>query len=390
LSHISSSYQQQHLILGLCVAAGNLFTRSNKNKFITYSTDLVEDWQSELQLEWQGQLTDLVTAIACSPDSGWVASSATGEVIWNAGMTDLVELQAAQGESIDSIAFSADSRWLAAGGQAGELSIWNCDDSHLPPQLVRRIRVGKWIEHLAWHPIESFLAISYGAQVEIWDIPTFTEISRWKCQGAAAAPRAAIFDLAWHPTGEYLAMSGAKGVRIWSDIDSKAPIERIEVDTASIAITWARNGRYLAAGNLDLTLTTIDWQHPADPWTLAGCPGKIRQMVWIEGGTTPCLAVASGIAVLLWHLTTDGTSWEGQYLEGHQDTVTTLAAHPNAPIVASGSADGYICLWSIRGEIQQIVTDGFSKFTSLAWHPRAKYLLTGSQTGSIGLWTIPA
>ncbi len=356
----------------------------------------MENWQSELQLEWRGQLNDLVTALACSPKGGWAASSAAGDAIWNAGLTDPVELLAASGESIDSIAFSADSRWLAAGGQAGELSIWNCDDSHLPPQLVRKIRIGKWIEQLAWHPIESYLAISYGSQVKIWDIPNFTEVSTWKCVGAASNSaqstehRSSIFDLAWHPTGAYLAMSGAKGVRIWSNLDSKAPIGRIEVDTASIAITWARNGRYLAAGNLDRTLTTIDWQHPEDPWTLTGCPGKIRQMVWIEGGTAPCLAVASGTAILLWHLTADATSWEGQCLEGHQDMVMALAAHPSEPILASGSADGYICLWSIQGEIGQIMTDGFSKFTTLAWHPHSKSLLTGSQTGSIRLWTIPA
>jgi WD40 repeat protein len=344
----------------------------------------VKNWQAQLQLEWQYQLNDLVTAIVCAPNGhGWAASSAAGEIIWNAGLTDPVILQPSNGHSINSIAFSADSRWLAAGGQAGILLIWNCEDCHLPPQLVSKIEIDKWIEHLAWHPIESALAISYGSQMQVWDIPNSTLAKQHE-------NRSSIFDLAWHPTGEYLAMSGSKGVQIWAYSDSKVPIQHIEVATASIVITWSRTGCYLAAGNLDRTLTIVDWRQPDDLWTLTGCPGKIRQMTWLEGSTTPCLAVASGTAVLLWNLNPAATTWNGQLLEGHQDTVGTLVAHPALPIVASGSSDGYLCLWSEQGEIHQIITDSISKFTTLAWHPQSEYLVTGSQSGAIGLWTIPA
>jgi WD40 repeat protein len=365
----------------------------------------VENWQSELQLEWQCQLSDLVTVLVWSPNGrGWAASSAAGEVIWNSGRTDPVELQAADGQSIDSLAFSADSRWLAAAGQAGELLIWNCDNPDLPPQLFSKINLGKWIEHLAWQPINSQLAITYGSQVQIWDIPESREIFTCTFGGGAARQadsvgtslakqperRAAIFDLAWHPDGKHLAMSGSKGVQIWADPDSQTPTQWIEVDTASISIAWAKTGRYLAIGNFDRTLTIVDWQNLEDRWTLTGCPGKIRQIVWIESSPTPSFAVASGTAILVWSLTADATSWNGQLLEGHQDTVTALAAHPRAPILGSVSLDGYACCWSTQGEIQQIITDLVSKFTTLAWQPQHEYLVTGSQTGSIKLWHDPS
>jgi WD40 repeat protein len=362
---------------------------------------LVSNWHPELQLEWQGQLSDLVTAIVCAPNgASWVASSAAGAVVWSSGSTDPVELQAATGQSIDSIGFSADNRWLAAGGQAGELFIWNCDDSQQPPQLVSKIKINKWIEHLDWHPIESSLAISYGAQVKIWDVPKSAEIATKTFTGGVEIAtnrqhqtnqqQASIFDLAWHPTGEYLAMAGYKGVQIWAYLDGSAPIQTIEVETASITLAWARNGNYLAVGNLDRTLTVLDWQHPIDRWTLTGCPGKIRQIVWLADSLTACFAVASGAMMLLWELTTDATSWNGQCLEGHQDTVVALAAHPDRSIIASASADGYTCLWSEQGEIYQIITEDLRKFTTLAWHPQSKYLVIGTQTGSLGLWTIPA
>jgi WD40 repeat protein len=344
----------------------------------------VANWQSELQLEWQGQLDDLVTTIACSPNGqSWVASSAAGEVVWNPRQQDLVKLQAADGQSIDRIAFSADSRWLAAGGQSGQLLIWDCKDPRRPPELIHQMKIDKWIEHLAWHPIESQLAVSYSSQVEIWDLPTAKKISTYKFD------KSSIFDLAWHPDGAYLTMAGYKGIQIWSYRDSKAPIQRIELDTASLEIAWSQDGRYLAVGNLDRTLTILDWHHPTERWTLAGCPGKIRQIVWVTS-STPCIAVASGIAVVLWQLTADGITWSGQCLEGHQDTVTALAAHPQYPIVASGGADGYVCLWSVTGEIYQIIAAGTSQFTALDWQPDSEYLLTGSQLGSLELWAMPA
>jgi WD40 repeat protein len=345
----------------------------------------VANWQSELQLEWQGQLDDLVTTIACAPNGqSWVASSAAGEIVWNPRRQDLVKLQAADGQSIDRIAFSADSRWLAAGGQSGQLLIWDCQDPRRPPELIHQIKIDKWIEHLAWHPIESQLAVSYGSQVEIWDLPTASKISTYKFD------KSSIFDLAWHPDGGYLAMAGYKGIQIWAYRDSKSPIQRIEIETASLELAWSQNGCYLAAGNLDRTLTIVDWHNPTERWTLTGCPGKIRQIVWIPSSSTPCLAVASGSAIVIWQLTADATTWEGQYLEGHQDIVTALAAHPQYPIVTSAGADGYICLWSVGGEIHQIITAATSQFTAVSWQPNSEYLLTGSQLGSIELWAMPA
>jgi WD40 repeat protein len=345
----------------------------------------VTNWKSELQLQWQGQLDDLVTAIACAPNGqSWAVASAAGEVGWNPQQQDLIKLQTGMGQSIDCIAFSADSRWLAAGGQSGQLLIWDCADVHHPPQLVDQINLGQWIENLAWHPIESHLAVSYGSQVEIWDLPAATAISTYKFD------KSSIFDLAWHPDGGYLAMAGYKGIQIWAYRDQQAPIQRIETEIASLEVAWSQDGRYLAAGNLDRTLTIVDWHHPTEQWTLTGCPGKIRQICWVPSSSIPCLTVASGIAIVIWQLATDTTAWTGQYLEGHQDIVTALAAHPHTPMIGSGGADGYVCLWSLAGEIHQIITADPSQFTALGWQPNAEYLLIGSQLGSIELWAMPA
>ncbi|WP_310488575.1 hypothetical protein [Chamaesiphon sp. VAR_69_metabat_338] len=347
---------------------------------------MVANEQLELQLVWQGQLDDLVTSVACAPNGrGWAASSAAGAVVWNAGGGELVSLQSATGETISRVAFSADSRWLAAGGQAGKLAIWNCDRADVPPQLVTTIDIDEWIEQLVWHPTEPYLAIGYGAQIEVWDIPTATLKTAWKFD------RSSVFDLVWHPDGEYIAAAGDKGGQIWSAIEPTAPSEKIAVDTTSLKLAWSPDGRYLAMGNLDRTLTVTDWQQPDEQWTLQGFPGKIRQLAWLNGTALPSLAVASGETIVLWELSVDAIAWHGLPLEGHQDVVTTTIAHPSEPILVAGGADGYACLWTVDGRIEQILTlPILSGFTAIDWQPQALYLATGTHAGTIGIWIIPA
>jgi WD40 repeat protein len=353
--------------------------------FLSLPKALAGTPQSELELGWECQLSDLVTALVCAPGAGWAASSAAGEVVWSSGSNQRIYLQEANGRSIDRVAFSADGRWLAAGGQAGKLLIWDCGDRQLPPQLVRTIEIDRWIEHLAWHPSQPQLAIGSGNRANIWDAIADTEVTTWTFD------RSSIFDLAWHPGGTALAVAGYKGVQIWTPSAPTDPPERLDVDTATIAIAWSSDGRYLAAANLDRTLTIFARQQPDDLWTLQGCEGKIRQLAWLAGTETPCLAVASGTDIVLWTASADATTWEGRLLAGHQDIVTAAIAHPQAPKLASGGADGYTCIWTADGQIEQILSHPIvSRFTQLSWHPDRLYLATGTQSGHICLWLSPA
>ncbi len=335
----------------------------------------------ELELVWQGRSTDLITDFAWSPiGQSWAASSANGEVVWNSGCGELDLLKSADDRSIDKIAFSADGHWLCAGGQAGELYLWNCDDRQLPPQLVTTIAIDRWIERLRWHPTAARLAISYDRHVKLWDAIADRELDNWEFD------RSSVFDLQWHPDGSAIAVAGYKGVQIRSLGHNTTQIERLATDTATLQLAWSADGRYLAAGNLDRTLTLIERQQPHDPWILQGCPGKIRHLHWLVGMTTPCLAVASGTELLLWELTQAATDWSGRIGSGHQSNITALTAHPQFAIPTSGDRDGYICLWSIAGEIEQIYRNTVSEITTLDWHDRGRYLACGHLHGEIELW----
>ncbi len=334
----------------------------------------------DLELEWQTQLDDLITRFAWSPNNrDWVASSAAGQIIWVCDRCEPIVLHESEGYSIDDLGFSADGRWLAAVGRAGELLIWTCPDGGSPPQLVRKEPIGVWIEHLEWHPVDAILAISYGRNIKIWDAQTNSDLTTW------IFDRSSVFDLKWHPNGKYLAGAGYKGVQVWERGQGTEPIYRLDVDTASSNLAWSEDGRYLAVGNLDRTLTILDWHHPQDPWILQGCPSKIRQTIWLKGDLTT-LVVATGIDLVLWTLTPN-IEWSGRVLEGHQGIIGALCAHPHTPTLISGDADGYACVWAETDDIEQIIATNLSEFTVLAWHPHGNRLATGTRMGEIALWS---
>jgi WD40 repeat protein len=346
---------------------------------------LTQSYRSELELSWQGRASDLITDLAWSPTgTSWAAGSANGEVVWNSGSDELIFLKSADDRSIDKIAFSADGCWLAACGRAGKLYLWNYADRQLPPQLVKTVAIDRWIERLVWHPTAAWVAIGYDRHIKLWDAISDCEIANWQFD------RSSVFDLQWHPDGSAIAVAGYKGVQIRSLGTNTAQIERLDTDTATLHLAWSENGRYLAAGNLDRTLMLMDRQQPDDRWILQGCPGKIRHLHWLAGITSPCLAVASGAELLLWELSQAGSEWSGRIGLGHQSNITALTAHPQCATPTSGDNDGYICLWSIAGEIEQICRNTVSGITTLHWHAQGQSLACGHVNGEVELWVASA
>lgn len=352
--------------------------------------------QHLLDRHWQGKLSDYVTAIAWSPNGKTLAaSSAAGEVmLWrdwpSKGKANwpLIPLQIGDHQSVDCLAFSRGGQLLAAGGQNGRVQIW-----HLPLEEVGAYRcrpsytldnAPAWIEHLAWSSTRNQLAFSSGRDVQVWDADT------GNIDATLNFDTSSVISLGWRCDGQHLAVGGYQGVKVWNSQNWNDDPYVLEIPSASLAIAWSPDGKYLASGNLDRTLTVLEWHNP-HPWVMQGFPGKIRQLAWSEATTqagTSLLAASSVEAIVAWEKHIDeSVGWQGRILTRHEGIVQAIAFHPGSFLLASAAEDGWVCLWPQAKRLGQILEGAPDGFSALAWHPQGHQLAAGGQNGELLIWS---
>jgi len=334
----------------------------------------------EFEEHYSGTLSDYVTAIAWSPDGTTLAAtSADGEVVlWQNGSLSTLQTTD-KGESVDCVAFSLDGQFLAVGGQDGRVKIWR------ESQLIATLENSPaWVDKLAWSPKSNLLALGLGRYVQVWDAETCAIVVTLNFDSSS------VLGIDWRCDGQYLATGGYQGVKVWNCQDWNDDPYILHIPSASLAIAWSPNGKFLAAGNLDQTLTVVEWNNP-EPWVMRGFPGKIRQLAWSEPTTqqgAPLLASCSVDGIVVWEKQADESlDWEGRVLTNHVDVISAIAFAPKSFLLASAAGDGWICLWQEAKQVSQILTGVSSGFSCLAWHPQGEQLAAGGGNGELVVWS---
>ncbi|MBH8571789.1 hypothetical protein I8752_01840 [Nostocaceae cyanobacterium CENA369] len=329
----------------------------------------------EFKQYYSGTLSDYVTAIAWSPEGKTLAAtSAAGEVVlWNDG--ELTTLQAGNGKSVDCLACSPDGKFLAVGGQDGKVKIWQ------ETELIATLENAPvWVDKLAWSHTGNQLAFSLGRYVQVWNADT-REIAV-----TLNFDNSSVLGIDWRKDGQYLAISGYKGVKIWHSQDWDEEPYILSMSTVSVAMAWSPDGKFLASGNMDRSVTVLEWNNP-DPWVMRGFPGKIRQLAWSEATTNlgaPILASSSVEGIVVWEkLEDDSLGWEARVLTNHVDAIAAIGFAPKSFFLASAAADGWLCLWNDAKQVAQIITGVSAGFSSLAWHPQGEFLAAGGEKGEL-------
>ncbi len=338
---------------------------------------------------WQQQLSDYVGAIAWSPrDLLLAAASAAGDITLFPVQGEPLELESASGSPVEALAFSPDGTFLAAGGQDGVLRLWHIPPGKdISPTPVHTLPTQDWIEHLAWHPQHNLLAFNLGRYVQIWDATQTEQVATLNFENSS------VLCLTWHPDGQQLIAGGYQGARIWNHRDWQDDPYIAELANVSVTLAWSADGQYLASGNMDRTITVLEWLPDgpsAYPWVMQGFPGKIRHLAWStpkKPGDAPLLASASVEGIVVWSRSRDPqVGWDGHLLEGHLSWVHGLAFQPQTQLLTSVAEDGLVGLWPDAQRLGAVLQGAPAGFSSLAWHPQGHYLAAGGQQGELCLW----
>jgi WD40 repeat protein len=339
---------------------------------------------TEFKEELIGTLLDYVTAVTWSPvDSTLAAVSAAGEVaIWENDELNL--LQTATSESIDCAAFSPDGNFLAIGGQDGRVKIWRVrgsDSLGEYGELIANLEnAPAWIDKLVWNPKGNQLAFCIKTYVQIWDADRNQVIATLNFEDSSP------LGLDWSGDGKYLAVGGNKGVKIWNCQHWDEQPYFLEMSTVSTAIAWSADGKFLASGNMDRSVSVLEWGNP-DPWVMRGFPGKIRHIAWSDINApigAPLLATCSVEGMVVWEkLAEESLGWEARVLTNHVDIIQGIAFAPGSFLLASAASDGWLCLWKKAKTVSQVITGVSNGYSCLAWHPQGKLLAAGGDNGEI-------
>lgn len=332
---------------------------------------------------WRGELSEYVTAIAWSATGMLATSSAAGEVsVFSLGAFAGTSLQAGTGKSVDCLAFSQAGQFLAAAGQAGQVWIWRLVG--VQSQLVATLEnAPAWVDQLAWNPSRNELAFNLGKYIQVWDAVTQTVIATLNFDNSS------VLDLSWTADGQRLTAAGYQGIKVWTAADWQDDPYVLTMLTVSTAIAWSPDNRYIASGNMDRTVTVLEWENPS-PWVMRGFPGKLRKLTWsqvVAKKSPPLFAAASAESVVVWKKHPDETvGWDGQVLGSHEAVIDDLAFQPGTNLLATAAADGFVGIWQNATQLAQALDGAAAGFTCLAWHPQGNWLAAGGSQGELLVW----
>ncbi|KAG9067685.1 hypothetical protein KI688_011272 [Linnemannia hyalina] len=371
-----------------------------------------------------------VQVIVFSPIGDLIVSSSEDETVrlWDSSSGQLISRFTGHGKRITTCAISPDGLQIASGDLGGIIRLWEVNINRSSPVTQKRA------EGTAAYSHDGLFVISYHDDYTVlrWDSST----------GASRSiPCSSTFDVisvAISPNGRWFANGCRNGnirlLNVRTDVD-----ERLLLGPSSdpiIGLSFSRCGRWLASCDRGVLLWDLDSTNdqvkvvaeasdeharayvafsPAGDQIAVAFLSRSARIRLFDPRATDfrqplkelCLSdtlfalnyspdgqrlvIGTGIseALLLWDLQSDKPNVK---LEGHTDTVNSVAYSPCSKWILSGSDDKTVRLWS--GEVDSwscvaVVSGCLEAVVSVAWNPVVPLeFVTGSKDGSVRVWQI--
>ncbi|KAF8932180.1 hypothetical protein BGZ47_011519 [Haplosporangium gracile] len=283
-----------------------------------------------------------------------------------------------ESEKVYSCAFSLDGKFLAAGLEGGNISIYDT-------ATWTRVQVfqghKKRVISLAYSPTGlQLISGSWDKTARLWNCETGSTdfILEGHSNGAEA--------VAFSPTGQQVASAGFKSVRLWDARTGTAVfVMTDDIDTVS-SIAYSPDGNTIALTSWDRTIRIFD--------TLTGLP----VLVSCDDDCLMCLTYSSDgrrIAtgsyechLQVWEVTAT-TLAPGRKWTAYTLNITSIAFSPDDRWIASSSRDGTVMLWdSHSGSLISSFISHTDFVNCVRFSPNGQYTASTSEDMTVRLWEV--
>jgi WD40 repeat protein len=278
-------------------------------------------------------------------------------------------------DAVASLCFLGDGKHLVSGGRDRTLRVWTIADGH----EVRRQDLPREVTALAVKPQTTSLLVAAGVALRLIDALTGEDQQR--LSGHLDAIRA----LAFSADGKWIASgSDDRTVRLW-DGQTGRPVQRLTKHADVVTgVAFAPDGKALLSSSRDQLL--VEWEVPG---------GRLgREYAVPRGAVTGVAVCPDGRHVVSSHFDTTLRLWdretgrEMRRLQGHRQMVTAVACSA-AGVLASVGNDRVLRLWDSESGADTAHGEGHeAAITCVAFAPDGRLVATGAADGVICLWKV--
>jgi WD40 repeat protein/serine/threonine protein kinase len=343
-----------------------------------------------------------VTGLAFSLHSERIAvSGKRGVEVWDRTTDELVG-RFDEVKNCNSVAFSPDGRWIAAGCMDRTVRLY-----HLATGAEPRILYGHkgFVYGVAFSPDSTLLtSVGEDRSVRLWEVATGREL------GAFHGHAFHVFSVAFHPDGRRIASGGSEGVvKIWDVVQSRPTIHNQVWWVTGIA--FHKDGRRVAT-------ESARWRmHEADGNPQLINKNQVRFEFWdMETGeaygsvTSPDAGPDHG-PLSCWPLQPEANSPDGRWtakvvpggpdqvqvtekatgrsfsLTGHTGGIMHITFSPDSRRIATSSDDRTVKLWDTESGREVLTLRGHTaSVLCAAFSPEGDRLVSGSVDRTARVW----
>ena len=282
----------------------------------------------------------------------------TGELLRS--LADLTKLS--ENMTMNTIAFSPDGKFLAAGNSLFEIKIWDVESGkrvhRLEQEKGRNDFAGSVfrahqneILAVAWSPDGKTLASgSMDKTAALWDVETETRLYTLK------GHKQAVTGVAFSPDGKTLA-TVSEGLKLW-DVKTGAPTggselkDKVGEGEIVASVDWSSDGTTLALAFQPFMLWDVRAQTMKNEGKIPDEPFRGDNYIARFSPDSTLVATGHGPVsedekesnVLLWDARTSELK---RTLRGHKKAVGDLAFSPDGKRLVSVGLDGVLKIWSL-------------------------------------------